>query len=222
METFFWTGSGDGPPPLQPPKPISTLNRDVFVKTSTVLATVYIDGQSPMDEDPLCVYNCDNTNQRPEHQQLQNSTIAYAKSDRRFWLLTIVAGFFSTTDVPLIEDHLAKLYRTAFARQQAQHLGISSESISLNNITVQSINVNKVRSRRKRNNSEDIQPTRTILDSSSKINGSARDGLSYPPHLRPLSNNVVRVIVHNITHLTEEEVIQRNMDNQVDFINSQG
>lgn len=46
LEDFFWTGSGDGPPPpdlatlvISPSTPI--------VRTTTVLATVYLDSYPP-------------------------------------------------------------------------------------------------------------------------------------------------------------------------------
>lgn len=208
MENFFWTGSGDGPPPLQPPKPINSLNKDVFVKTSTVLATVYIDGQSPMDDDPLCVYNC--SPHKSEDQKLQNSTIAYARSDRRFWLLTIVAGFFDSVDIPLVEDHLASLYRRAFTRQQAHHLGLV-EAVEGQKSEV----VKKQKERRKRDaNSLNIRPTRVL-----EADGRTRVELNLGNVQK--ANNV-RVVIHNMTHLTEAEVLQRNQDNQVDFIGPQG
>lgn len=49
LEDFFWTGSGDGPPSyIRRPIKVSGMDgehgRDTIVKTSTVLATVYIDG----------------------------------------------------------------------------------------------------------------------------------------------------------------------------------
>lgn len=46
LEDFFWTGSGDGAP-LYSRRPTSVDGtehvHDIFVKTSTVLATVYVD-----------------------------------------------------------------------------------------------------------------------------------------------------------------------------------
>lgn len=178
-----------------------------------------------MDEDPLCVFNCDPPRSE-EQQQLQNTTIAFARSDRRFWLLTIVAGFFSSTDIPLVEDHLAKLYRSAFARQQAKHLGISRDSvITLNNISIQSIDVNsstQEHQRNKRDLTDEIRPTRTHLEPDEmRLTAAQKDELkiSYALPKRQLSlPNTVRVIIHNLTHLTEDEVKQRNLDNQVDFI----
>lgn len=206
---------------MQPPKPMNTLNRDVFIKTSTVLATVYIDGQSPMDEDPLCVYNCGHP--KSEDQKLQNRTVAFARSDRRFWLLTIVGGFFSATDIPVVEDQLAKLYRSAFARQQAHHLGLANGSARVTGNTVESPAEDKtvrkgrmVRRRRRDSRSEDeIRPTRVLeLDEYRK---DLRVEQSLTARQLPMTN-IVRVVIHNMTHLTEAELQQRNLDNQVDLI----
>lgn len=46
LEEFFWTGSGDGPGYV---KPKDSLGHDIkypntIVRTATILATVYIDG----------------------------------------------------------------------------------------------------------------------------------------------------------------------------------
>lgn len=203
---------------------MNTLNRDIFVKTSTVLATVYIDGQSPMDEDPLCVYNCDHP--KSEDQKLHNSTVAFARSDRRFWLLTIVGGFFSATDIPLVEDQLAKLYRSAFARQQAHHLGLANGSAAVNSITIESLAEDKTvrtgrmvrRTRRGSTSDDTIRPTRVL-----ELDERREDlKIEQTPKARQLPmTNVVRVVIHNMTHLTEAELQQRNLDNQVDFIDPQ-
>lgn len=83
----------------------------------------------------MCVFDC--------HDLTAESTEKYSPSDRRFWLLTIIAGFFGPNDYPLLEDKLAKLYRIAFMRQQARHLGIENRThdeshvipINLNNFT---------------------------------------------------------------------------------------
>lgn len=48
LEDFFWTGSGDGPPPPpDPPAPTPTQNSATVVRTTTVLATVYLDSYPP-------------------------------------------------------------------------------------------------------------------------------------------------------------------------------
>lgn len=47
LEDFFWTGSGDEPPDYL--KHVNTgisKERDVIVKTETVIATVYVDGKN--------------------------------------------------------------------------------------------------------------------------------------------------------------------------------
>lgn len=68
----------------------------------------------------MCVLDCNDVT--------PDSTEIYSPSDRRFWLLTIIAGFFGPNDFPLLEDKLAKLYRIAFMRQQARHLGIENRT----------------------------------------------------------------------------------------------
>lgn len=186
-------------------------NRDYYVKTATVLATVYVDQQSEADEDPLCLYNCSPAAERrpTESQQLQNSTVQYARTDRRFWLLTVVAGFFSTTEVPLIEEKLANLYRNAFMRQQALHLGISNQTKSMANNTISVFG----HSRRRRSNAENIRPTKTL-------NRDTKEGLlSRTPKALP---SKVQVVIHNMTHLTEAAIRQRTLDSQVDIMNADG
>lgn len=50
LEDFFWTGSGDGPPPFNRHSmyPITDSKggsgRDTIIRTATVVATVYVDG----------------------------------------------------------------------------------------------------------------------------------------------------------------------------------
>lgn len=47
LEDFFWTGSGDGPPDfLKKVHTGITKGKDVIVKTETVVATVYVDGNN--------------------------------------------------------------------------------------------------------------------------------------------------------------------------------
>ena len=66
-------------------------------------------------------------------------------SDRRYWLLTVVAGLFNPEDFPILEEKLAKLYRIAFLRQQAKHLGISNGNNSTVNRTKHEHNQRKKR-----------------------------------------------------------------------------
>ncbi|XP_062540447.1 uncharacterized protein LOC134208673 isoform X2 [Armigeres subalbatus] len=124
IRDFFWTGSGDGPSAVNPFDrfPIS---EDAIIKTATVVATVYIDrsnnGNGAGDE--LCIFDCP-----PDSgQTIDNVT----PTDRRFWLMTVIGGLFGKKDYPELEGKLAKLYRVAFTRQQALHLGINNNTLHM-------------------------------------------------------------------------------------------
>lgn len=67
------------------------------------------------DLDPLCVYDCD---KKFGEDGVIESIDNISPTDRRYWLLTVVAGLFSPKDFPILEEKLAKLYRIAFLRQQ--------------------------------------------------------------------------------------------------------
>ncbi|XP_045778306.1 uncharacterized protein LOC123876182 isoform X1 [Maniola jurtina] len=114
LEDFFWTGSGDGPPPPDLSLPLPTPTAPI-VRTTTVLATVYLDSYSPQavtdKTSGECVLNCDAT---------PDSLEPDIPEDRRYWLLTVIQG--STPDS--LQLRLARLYQKAFLRQQERHLGI--------------------------------------------------------------------------------------------------
>lgn len=40
----------------------------------------------------------------------------YSATDRRYWLLTVMSGFYTAKDNPTLEEKLARLYRLAFTR----------------------------------------------------------------------------------------------------------
>lgn len=150
LEDFFWTGSGDGPPSYARPQDGSSNPNDLgsrypstIVKTATVLATVYVDG-SMENLDPLCTFDCNNYE--------FNNVETTIPTDRRYWLLTVVGGFFGPQDFPILEEKLAKLYRIAFTRQQAKHLGINGHN-STNTTTSGAIERIK----------REIEPTKVIL-----------------------------------------------------------
>lgn len=71
--------------------------------------------------DPLCTFDCGDNYEF-------NSVETLSPADRRYWLLTVVGGLFGPQDFPILEEKLAKLYRIAFTRQQAKHLGLSSNA----------------------------------------------------------------------------------------------
>ncbi|CAG4976408.1 unnamed protein product [Colias eurytheme] len=113
LEDFFWTGSGDGPPPPDLSEPLPEPSTPV-VHTTTVLATVYLDSYPPQavtDSSGECVHNCDSS---------PGSLEPDVPEDRRYWLLTVIQG--STPDS--LQLRLARLYQKAFLRQQERHLGI--------------------------------------------------------------------------------------------------
>jgi hypothetical protein len=59
-------------------------------------------------DETACIFDCDDqTGSQPEK---------IVPEDRRFWLMTVIAGVFEPDDFPALEDKLAKLYRIAFTR----------------------------------------------------------------------------------------------------------
>ncbi|XP_063622691.1 uncharacterized protein LOC134794823 isoform X1 [Cydia splendana] len=116
LEDFFWTGSGDGPPPPDSPLPEPSQPTPI-VHTTTVLATVYLDSFPPQAVTDKttgeCVLNCG-------EPVPPGSLEPEIPEDRRYWLLTVIQG--STPDS--LQLRLARLYQKAFLRQQERHLGI--------------------------------------------------------------------------------------------------
>ncbi|KAJ8720894.1 hypothetical protein PYW08_006359 [Mythimna loreyi] len=118
LEDFFWTGSGDGPPPPpDAPLPAPIQPSTPVVRTTTVLATVYLDSYPPQavtdKSTGECMLNCGEPG-------VPGSLEPEIPDDRRYWLLTVIQG--STPDS--LQMRLARLYQKAFLRQQERHLGI--------------------------------------------------------------------------------------------------
>ncbi|CAG9128854.1 unnamed protein product [Plutella xylostella] len=113
LEDFFWTGSGDGPPPPEPPD--LAPSQPSLVHTTTVLATVYLDSYPPQAvTDPTtgeCSSHCGG---------IPDSLEPEVPDDRRYWLLTVIQGAAPDS----LQLRLARLYQKAFLRQQERHLGI--------------------------------------------------------------------------------------------------
>ncbi|XP_046806099.1 uncharacterized protein LOC111680996 isoform X2 [Lucilia cuprina] len=127
LEDFFWTGSGDGPPDYL--KKVHTgisKGKDVVVKTETVVATVYVDGNNEVDI-PICLdcYGQGTVGIDGTWTGVNMPPLNYSATDRRYWLLTVMSGFYTQKDNPILEEKLARLYRLAFTRQQTRHLGIN-------------------------------------------------------------------------------------------------
>uniref|UniRef100_A0A182QKE7 Uncharacterized protein n=1 Tax=Anopheles farauti TaxID=69004 RepID=A0A182QKE7_9DIPT len=135
IRDFFWTGSGDGPASVLNPFERFPISEDAIIKTATVVATVYIDRNSgPDGYDDLCIFDCppatDRADELPsdEDDYGQAAVDSVTPTDRRFWLMTVIGGLYGRQDYPALEGKLAKLYRVAFARQQALHLGINGST----------------------------------------------------------------------------------------------
>ncbi|XP_058840571.1 uncharacterized protein LOC131696162 isoform X1 [Topomyia yanbarensis] len=127
IRDFFWTGSGDGP--AVNPFDRFPISEDAIIKTATVVATVYIDRNNGGDGvgDDLCIFDCPPDGSDGVDQTIDNVT----PTDRRFWLMTVVGGLFGKKDYPELEGKLARLYRVAFSRQQALHLGINNNTLHM-------------------------------------------------------------------------------------------
>ncbi|KAH8383305.1 hypothetical protein KR009_007966, partial [Drosophila setifemur] len=125
LEDFFWTGSGDGPPDfLKKVHTGITKGKDVIVKTETVVATVYVDGNNEIDI-PICIDCKPDDGGGTWEMGPGMPPLNYSATDRRYWLLTVMSGFYTAKDNPMLEEKLARLYRLAFTRQQTRHLGIN-------------------------------------------------------------------------------------------------
>ncbi|XP_070137970.1 uncharacterized protein [Drosophila bipectinata] len=143
LEDFFWTGSGDGPPDfLKKVHTGITKGKDVIVKTETVVATVYVDGNNEIDI-PICIDCKPDDGGGTWEMGPGMPPLNYSATDRRYWLLTVMSGFYTAKDNPLLEEKLARLYRLAFTRQQTRHLGINGAQ------QIEGVNVPANRERRK-------------------------------------------------------------------------
>ncbi|XP_030371743.1 uncharacterized protein LOC115622024 [Scaptodrosophila lebanonensis] len=161
LEDFFWTGSGDGPPDYL--KKVHTgisKGKDVIVKTETVVATVYVDGNNEVDI-PICL-DCkpDDGGGSWDFAGAGMPPLNYSATDRRYWLLTVMSGFYSAKDNPMLEDKLARLYRMAFTRQQTRHLGINGAQ------QIAGVAVTAPRERRQPQHATSSTPTITTMESS--------------------------------------------------------
>uniref|UniRef100_A0AAG5D811 Uncharacterized protein n=1 Tax=Anopheles atroparvus TaxID=41427 RepID=A0AAG5D811_ANOAO len=152
IRDFFWTGSGDGPDSVQHPFDRFPISEDAIIRTATVVATVYIDRNEPRDGyDDLCIFDCPPTvdGVHGGHEGrfggeddggdygLGHAIDNVTPTDRRFWLMTVIGGLYGRQDYPMLQSKLARLYRVAFARQQALHLGINGSSSDQHNNTLE-------------------------------------------------------------------------------------
>ncbi|XP_077283331.1 uncharacterized protein LOC143909287 [Arctopsyche grandis] len=134
LEDFFWTGSGDGPLP-----PADSPGHNTIIKTTTILATVFLDSPSAMptetvNKDEDCLTECpisppsgeiDPT--RVGEDDSEDKRIDASLPDPRYWLLTVLRAPAAPLP-PALSRSLARLYQRAFLRQQERHLGIVTTS----------------------------------------------------------------------------------------------
>ncbi|XP_017772514.1 PREDICTED: uncharacterized protein LOC108559681 isoform X2 [Nicrophorus vespilloides] len=118
LEDFFWTGSGDGS--SEDDLQWNSMESSTVFSTRTVFSTVYMTPNTFVNqtEDP-CAKDCD-----PPNDTDQSLNFA----DRQFWLLTVLKTAGKDPDLDDLERSLTNLYKKAFLRQQAKHLGIESKT----------------------------------------------------------------------------------------------
>ncbi|XP_053674767.1 uncharacterized protein LOC128725073 [Anopheles nili] len=193
IRDFFWTGSGDGPSSMLKPFERFPISEDAIIKTATVVATVYIDRSSgPNGYDELCIFDCPPATARDDgmdgllpsdedEDDLYGHTVhSVMPTDRRFWLMTVIGGLYGPQDHPVLEGRLAKLYRVAFARQQALHLGINGSSDSARNNTLDQRLVGTRRTKR-----------RVVPGNPDPVAAQTSDGPKPEPSRMLLNENVI-------------------------------
>ncbi|KAJ8949709.1 hypothetical protein NQ318_013578 [Aromia moschata] len=144
FEDFFWTGSGDGLPDDDEHSRGSENSAATIYKTKTVVSTVFIESShhssyNETESTTKCSYNCGEP-ATPEGQISPSPTLGssspgnipdgeeFFDADRHFWLLTVLRSDGKDPVIIDLKNSLARLYKTAFQRQQARHLGINGRS----------------------------------------------------------------------------------------------
>jgi hypothetical protein len=141
FEDFFWTGSGDGSTDGDDDTSWSTEKSTTIYKTKTVLSTVYVETPSTthnasfIDTTTKCSFNCEapsiTTEEITPTPTLNSETTTdddFNDADRHFWLLTVLKSDGKDPVIIDLKNSLAKLYKTAFQRQQERHLGITNRN----------------------------------------------------------------------------------------------
>ncbi|XP_056636650.1 uncharacterized protein LOC130445148 [Diorhabda sublineata] len=135
FEDFFWTGSGDGPEDES--NWDFEENQSTIYKTKTVVTTVFIESSnsSSKTNTTKCSIDCTTSSRVPEseikptptytnYSDIDSSEEDFFDADRQFWLLTVLKSDGKDPVIVELKNSLAKLYKTAFQRQQEKHLGI--------------------------------------------------------------------------------------------------
>ncbi|XP_006562053.1 uncharacterized protein LOC725992 isoform X2 [Apis mellifera] len=136
LQDFFWSDAKDAPPWID--------QGLTFYETKTVYHTVTL--YSPAEDkdkppfpdqidstEPKCI-TCIEPTPRLDSDEDQNIGILIGEDPGpRYWLLTVLRA--GETIPPKIELKLARLYKTAFLRQQQRHLGLLQTDTRLRRIT---------------------------------------------------------------------------------------
>ncbi|RLU25185.1 hypothetical protein DMN91_003277 [Ooceraea biroi] len=130
LQDFFWTGLEDAPPWVDPSQGLT------FYETKTIVHTVTVytptDEKGPSDSisphrpdtyNPECV-TCIEPTPRLDDDDQSIGVLIGEDPGPRYWLLTVLRPGEAVP--PKVELRLARLYRTAFSRQQQRHLGLLS------------------------------------------------------------------------------------------------
>ncbi|KAH1019418.1 hypothetical protein HUJ04_009243 [Dendroctonus ponderosae] len=136
LEDFFWTGSGDGP---TEENVWTSEGPSTVYKTSTIISTVFVENTATKANDtsarpPNCTVNCLTSASDGEitptptfsgDADTGNIGDDFSAAKEQFWLLTVLKSDGKDPVIIDLKNSLANLYKTAFQRQQAQHLGIA-------------------------------------------------------------------------------------------------
>ncbi|XP_017877266.1 uncharacterized protein LOC108623338 [Ceratina calcarata] len=126
LQDFFWSDAKDAPPWVDPDQGLT------IYETRTVHHTVTLyspaedtdDNQFPRGDpkEPRCT-TCIEPTPRLDDEDDQNIGVLIGEDPGpRYWLLTVLRA--GEAIPPKIELKLARLYKTAFSRQQQRHLGL--------------------------------------------------------------------------------------------------
>ncbi|KAK9299649.1 hypothetical protein QLX08_007441 [Tetragonisca angustula] len=137
LQDFFWSDAKDAPPWVDANQGLT------FYETRTVYHTVTLysptedkDSDKPLftnSNEPKCT-TCIEPTPRLDDDEDQNIGVLIGEDPGpRYWLLTVLRA--GEAIPPKIELKLARLYKTAFSRQQQRHLGLLQTDTRFRRIT---------------------------------------------------------------------------------------
>ncbi|KAL0102839.1 hypothetical protein PUN28_018258 [Cardiocondyla obscurior] len=131
LQDFFWTGLEDAPPWMDPNQGLTFYETKTIVHTVTVYTPTDEKGPSdpispryPDTYNPDCITCIEPTPRLDDDVDQSIGVLIGDDPGPRYWLLTVLRP--GEVVPPKVELRLARLYRTAFSRQQQRHLGLLS------------------------------------------------------------------------------------------------